>query len=120
VCFFLFCRKHDIRLGLNRFESVPKRDSTIQKLLRTITMPNPETLAFIPHTDEWVIDFIRHKRRETFFLDEKYMVTVTEVKECQIKWMPCDERIFIGPKDYDKPHMEVEVNYSTYNKDSIL
>ena len=37
------------------------------------------------------------------------MVTVTEVKECCIKLRPRDERITIGPGDYDKPHMEVEV-----------
>ena len=107
--FILFCRKHDIRLGLNRFETVPEGDSTIQKLFKTLTMPNPETLECVPRTDEWVINFIRHKRRETFFLDEKYMVTVTEVKERSIKWMPHGTSIVIGPEDYDKPHMEVEV-----------
>lgn len=72
-------------------------------------MPNPETLKCVPHADEWVIKFIRHKRRETFFLDEKYMVTVTEVKEHSLKWMPRGASIVIGPEDYDKPHMEVEV-----------
>ena len=74
-------------------------------------MHDPETLQLVPRADDWVIRFIRHKKRETFFYDEKYMVTVTSVKEHDVNWkeMRSNEPIVVKPEDYDEPHMEVEV-----------
>jgi len=79
-------------------------------------MPKPGTLKFIPRADEWNVNFIRYKRRETFFLDEKYMVTVTTVKEHCVDWreMRSGESVDVAPENYEKPHMEVEVRCSSY------
>ena len=105
------CRQHDLRLSLNRYETVPKGDETVQKLLSTVKMHDPETLQLVPCADDWVVNFIRHKKRETFFMEGKYMVTVTTVKEHNVNWKemrPGDSTV-VKPKDYNEPHMEVEV-----------
>ena len=105
------CRQHDLRLSLNRYETVPKVDETVQKVLSTVKMCDPETLQLVPRADDWVVNFIRHKKRETFFIEGKYMVTVTTVKEHDVNWkeMRPGDSINVKPEDYNEPHMEVEV-----------
>ena len=80
-------------------------------------MCDPGTLQFVPHADDWVIRFIRHKKRETFFIESKYMVTVTTVKEHNVDWkeMRPGEPTVVKPEDYNEPHMEVEVILVTDN-----
>ena len=65
----------------------------------------------MPRADDWVINFIRHKKRETFFIEGKFMVTVTTVKEHDVNWkeMHPDVPTVVKPEDYNEPHMEVEV-----------
>ena len=74
-------------------------------------MCDPETLQLVPRADDWVVNFIRHKKRETFFIEGKYMVTVTTVKEHDVNWkeMRPGDSINVKPEDYNEPHMEVEV-----------
>lgn len=76
-------------------------------------MPKPGTLKFIPRADEWSVNFIRHKQREVFFLEEKYMVTVTTVMEHCVNWreMRSGVPINVAPEDYDKPRIEIEVRF---------
>ena len=73
-------------------------------------MCDPGTLQLVPRADDWVIRFIRHKKRETFFYDKKYMVTVTTVKEHNVDWKEMGPGVptVVKPEDYE-PHMEVEV-----------
>ena len=74
-------------------------------------MCDPETLQLVPRADDWVIRFIRHKKRETFFIEGNYMVTVTTVKEHNVDWkeMHHGEPTVVKAEDYNEPHMEVEV-----------
>lgn len=96
---------------MSRYETVPKGDETVQKLLSTVKMRDPETLELVPRADDWVVNLIRHKKRETFFYDEKYVVTVTTVKEHIVNWKEMRRGVptVVKPEEYNEPHMEVEV-----------
>ena len=74
-------------------------------------MCDPETLQLVPRADDWVVNFIRHKKRETFFIEGKYMVTVTTVKERNVNWKEMRRGVstVVKPEEYNEPHMEVEV-----------
>ena len=65
----------------------------------------------VPRADNWVVNFIRHKKRETFFIEGNYMVTVTTVREHNVKWKEMRSGVptVVKPEDYNEPHMEVEV-----------
>ena len=80
-----------------------------QRMLREVSFSEPGTLRLIPCTEEWNINFIRHKKRTPYVLEGKYLTTVSCVGEYTVgmkhpKWRP----ITIKLQDCTK-HTEVEV-----------
>ena len=111
-----YCRKHDIRMVLKHYEVV-KPDHllyrTVNNLIRTLTLSNPNdsTISFVPRTENWNVHFIRHKKRHTYVLEDKYMVTISLIRECVLDWprAKSDEPLDVTPDLYKKSHTEVEV-----------
>ena len=99
-------------MSLNYYEVVnmgsPEYE-VVERLVRTVSLSDPEkrTITLETRTDDWNVNFIRHKMRETYRIDDKYMVTVTAIRECQF-----NEELFntITPDRYRKTHTEIEVN----------
>ena len=103
-------------MTLNHYELVrPEHPqySTVNHLIRTLTLSSPDndTISFVPKTEEWNVDFIRHKKRHTYVLDDKYMVTVSSIRECRIDWTRArsDEILDVTPDLYNETHTEIEV-----------
>ena len=89
----------------------------VQRLIDSMVLSDPDsaTISFVPKTNTWNTTFIRHKKRNTYILGGKYMITVSSIRESVQNWVKAldstgtDERIDITPSLYKKPHMEVEV-----------
>ena len=115
TCIF-YCRKHDIRITLNHYEVV-KPDhqlyGRVNNLIHTLTLSSPDdsTISFVPRTENWNVHFIRHKKRHTYVLEDKYMVTISLIRECVLGWPRAknDESCDVTPDLYKKSHTEVEV-----------
>ena len=111
-----YCRKHDIRVTLNHYEMV-KPDHrlyrTVNNLIRTLTLSSPDdcTIGLVPRTENWNVHFIRHKKRHTYVLEDKYMVTISLIRECVLNWPRGrnDEPLDVTPDLYNETHTEVEV-----------
>ena len=105
-------RQHDVRMSLNQLRVVSPShplSGVTQRMLTEVSFSEPGTLRLIPCTKEWNVNFIRHKKRTSYVLDEKYITTVSSVDEYTVdmkhpKWKP----ITIKPEDYSN-HTEVEV-----------
>lgn len=88
-CMLLFCvffgfRQHDIRLCLSKFEVVPPTHpvfAIVQKLLQTVLLKEPETMTFVPFSDEWNVFYIRHRRTTTYIHDGKYIIEIKHTTE---------------------------------------
>ena len=109
------CRRHDMRMALNYYEVVNEdypEYETVQQLLRTISLSDPDraTITLVPSTEDWSVNFIRHKKRETYRLDENYLVTITAIREYQLKKTPQHQRLDITPDCYNEEHNEMEVH----------
>ena len=84
----------------------------VQRLIDSMVLSDPDsaTISFVPKTNTWNTTFIRHKKRNTYILGGKYMITVSSIRESVQNWVKAlDKRIDITPSLYKKPHMEVEV-----------
>ena len=107
-------RQHDIRISLNRLEIVPETHQLYgiaNRLLQSLTLLKPGTLEFIPCTNDWNVEFIRHKKRTAYVIDDKYMVTITAIQEYRTDW----EKLAKGQAvtvnfDHLAEHSEVEVS----------
>ncbi len=53
----------------------------VEKLVKTIKIPNPGEIQLDPHTDEWDVNFIRWKRKTPYIVDDKYLVIISSVWE---------------------------------------
>ena len=51
--------------------------------MRTVSLSDPEkrTITLETRTDNWNVNFIRHKTREAYRIDDKYMVTVAAIRK---------------------------------------
>ena len=83
----------------------------VERLVRTVSLSDPEkrTITLETRTDDWNVNFIRHKTRETYHIDDKYMVSVTAIRECRISDEPFNT---ITPDRYHVTHTEIEVKYN--------
>ena len=107
-------RNHDIRMTLNYYEVMnagsPEYE-VVEKLVRTVSLSDPEmrTITLETRTDDWNVNFIRHKTREAYRIDDKYMVTVTTIRECQIIEEHFNTLVPVTPDRYFETHTEIEV-----------
>ena len=107
------CRQHDIRLSLNHLQIVLDTDPhyrPVKRLLKTVTYSDPGTLTFVASAQDWTVNYIRHKVRKGYVVDDKYIVTVSNVREYRVDWekLDPDSLLTVKPEDYET-HSEVEV-----------
>ena len=83
----------------------------VEKLVRTVSLSDPEkrTISLETRTDDWNVNFIRHKMREEYRINDKYMVTVTTIREYQFNEEPFNTLVPVTPDRYYKTHTEIEV-----------
>ena len=111
-----YCRKHDVRVILKHYEVVKPDHQLyhiVNDLVRTLSLSNPNdcTIGLVPRTKNWNVNFIRHKKKHTYALGDKYMVTVSSIREYAISLLKTrnDEPLDVTPDLYKKRHTEVEV-----------
>ena len=108
------CRNHDIRMTLNYYEVMTAGSpeyEVVEKLVRTVSLSDPEkrTITLETRTDDWNVNFIRHKMRKTYCIDNKYVVTVTAIRESQFNEQLSNTYVSVTPNLYHKTHTEIEV-----------
>ena len=83
----------------------------VEKLVRTVSLSDPEkrTITLETRTDDWNVNFIRHKTRKAYRIDDKYIVTVTAIRESQFNEQPSNTYVSVTPDLYHKTHTEIEV-----------
>ena len=109
--FVLLFRQHDMRISLSCFGTVPLADpqlSVVQEVLKTLTFSKSESFTVIPFTTNWTIHFIRYKKKRSYILDEKYLITVTSIKNTKPNQILEGQQITIDLGDVPE-HTEVEV-----------
>ena len=77
-------------MALSHYEVVKAESpehAAIEQLLKTMSLSelDNETITLITKTDDWCVNFIRHKKRETYHYKDKYLITITEVSECKLE-----------------------------------
>jgi hypothetical protein len=112
-------RNHDIRMTLNYYEVMTAGSpeyEVVEKLVRTVSLSDPEkrTISLETRTDDWNVNFIRHKTREAYRIDDKYIVTVTCVRECQFNEQLSNTYVSVTPDLYHKTHTEIEFHNLTW------
>ena len=85
--------------------------AVVEKLVKTVSLSElDETIILVTKTDDWCVNFIRHKKRETYHHKNKYLVNVTDVAECQLrKEHQIKEPVAISPENYGTHRTECEV-----------
>ena len=78
--------------------------------MKTLSLSDPDTITLKTNTDDWSVNFIRHKKREAYNIDDKHVLTVTEIRECQLEDKPQNEFVSMHPDCYVEPHTEIEVH----------
>ena len=83
----------------------------VEKLVRTVSLSDPEkrTISLETRTDDWKVNFIRHKTREAYRIDDKYVVTVAAIRESQFNKQLSNTYVSVTPDLYHKTHTEIEV-----------
>ena len=108
-------REHDFRLELDCHEIVNTCDPefiVVKKLVESMSL-TPGSLTFTP-CDDWKVNMLRYKRQSTFHLENTFMVTISEVKECHVNWEKYSRRnegdqLIVNLEDYQDRHWELEV-----------
>ena len=122
----LLYRDHDIQMTLNFYEMVtpevsPQLYEVVQRVLRTVSYDVDEgKLTLQPSTDKLSVNFIRHKKREAYRIDEKLFLTITSIREYQD---PPGE-LSLSSAQHLHPHTEIEVsgkkNVNTASLDATI
>ena len=107
-------RAHDVRMSLNLYEMVTPGMSSeyrlVEQFVRTVVYdPVTETITFQPRTDEWNVNYVRHKKREAYHVDKKLLISVTTIQEYNIDQHPSTP-LSLSPKSSDDLHVEIEVS----------
>ena len=107
-------RVHDVRIALDYYEVVDQKApeyEVVKSLLETVSLSNPDkaTITLVTRSEDWNVNFIRHKKKEAFRVDDKHLVSVTNIRECQFEKESLDECVSITPDRYYDEHIEVEV-----------
>ena len=106
-------RVHNVRITLNYYEVVDQNApeyEVVKSLLETVSLSNPDeaTISLVTRSEDWNVNFIRHKKKEAFRVDDKHLVSVTNIRECQFGKESL-EYVSITPERYNEEHIEVEV-----------
>ena len=103
-------------MTLNYYEVVKPGDllyKEVRHLVDTVSLTDPEqgTISLVPKTEAWSVHFIRHKKRETYVMDDKYIVTISSIRECTPDWPNPEENKLesVTPDCYENIHTEIEV-----------
>ena len=88
-----------------------QENEIVQRLLSTVSLSDPDkgTITLSARTEDWNVNFIRHKKRESYSVDDKYSVTVTAIRECQLENKPFNMCVDVTPELYKAQHVEMEV-----------
>ena len=120
-------RMHDFRLELGLQETVWKNDThftIIQEMVRMVSAAVPGELTLVPCTNNWTVEFIRHKRRSSYILapDNMHMVTVSHITEHEVKCGACQagDQLPISLNGSENNHWEVEVYISFISQMCML
>ena len=109
-------RQHDFRLNLDRHVIVHTFDPefiVIEKLVESMSLA-PGTLTFTP-CNGWKVDKLCYKRQSTFILEDTFMVTISDVKECCVDWENYSQRnegdhqLTVNLENSQDNHWELEV-----------
>ena len=108
-----YYRKHDVRMTLNHYEMLPEGSSeykVVEGLLKTVSHnPKTEEITLQPRVDgELSVNFVRHKKRETYRVDDKLLLTITAIQEYKVDKHP-DPLLTLSQKH---PHYEIEVAFT--------
>ena len=100
-------------MSISKQEIVHEGDpsyKTAEMMLEKIKMTiGSDQLILTPCTDEWIIDIIRHKIKDTYVLNELYMVAISNVSEYNVKGWSCNEGEKKLLEKYGDEHWELEV-----------
>ncbi len=111
ITFPIHSRLQDMRICLSQLQIVksgePLHDMA-DRLQKTIRLSQRGTLHFIPCTDEWSISLIRTKKRMSYVIEGKYIVTVSSVREHEIESRSRQQQR-VDFQDFEE-HYEVEVS----------
>ena len=115
--YFCVCRSFDYRIALSCFEALQRTNpvfADLQSFVDRIQVVCPGTVQ-IPFHKEKKVQFVRHKVKTTYILDDGFMVSIAHVKSIDLEKFP-DKEITLKPEEYEDDHWEVEVykqcNYS--------
>lgn len=111
-------RQHDIRIALSCVDVVPlvagePLFEIVKQILHTVRYSSQKlSLTFVPRSSSWNIHFIRHKIRAPYLPDDKYIVTKSCIRECNIdlKKHDLDTPLVLKIDDFDEKHYELEVS----------
>ena len=80
----------------------------VEQLVNTLSLSDPDNgiISLQANADDWSVYVIRHKKRKTYLMDNKHILTVTVVQECKLSHQPVVE---LTPDLYSEPHTEIEV-----------
>ena len=104
-------------MTLNYYEVVKPEDQLyeeVRRLVDTVSLTDPVdgTISLVPKTEAWSVNFIRHKKRETYVMNNKHMVTINSIEECTLNWPNTEENKLesVTPDHYENLHTEIEVH----------
>ena len=104
-------------MTLNLYEMVPEGSpeySVVQRLLKTVSHdPEKEAITFLQsRSDEWSVNFVRHKKREAYCITDKLLLTITAIREYKVDTYTVDKDdvLTLSPGPNDSLHYEIEVN----------
>ncbi|KAL5476108.1 hypothetical protein EMCRGX_G026014 [Ephydatia muelleri] len=111
-------RQHDFRLEVCHHENVRRSDpeySSVKKLVRTMYIRKSGILSFCPYTEQWTVELLRYKRQSTFVLEDTFLVTLSDVKECKVNWERYGrdnqgDPLEVNLEDFSDRHWELELN----------
>ena len=105
-----------MRLSLSRFEVLRTSplDAITSSLLSHVSLNAKGDLQLVPHTRDWTVSYIRHKKREAFHLTSNSVMSISEIEEFQMKKTDMElDQLLVMKSRYNKKHFEVEVSSIT-------
>ena len=100
-------------MTLNVYEIVqpevsPELYRVVHQLLREVSYDvDKETLTLPQRSRELSVNFIRHKKREAYCIDDKLLLTITSIEE--YKDPPSELDLSLSSGYHSDPHIEIEV-----------